>query len=200
MIIAKMRSAMGSLLAALVVGLSLGTVAVAQEAVLELDPAQTQIHFTVGSTLHTVHGTFKLKHGTVRFDSATGKMSGAVVIDVASGETGDEGRDRKMHNSVLQSQQYSEATFSPSQMTGKLDSSGTSEIEVRGVFNLHGADHDLTLVFHVERAGDRLAASTHFVIPYVEWGMKSPSTFLLKVKDKVDVEINAVGRLANGSG
>jgi len=59
----------------------------AQEAVVTLDPAATKIDFTLGATLHTVHGTFKLKSGEIRFDPATGKASGAVIVDATSGYT-----------------------------------------------------------------------------------------------------------------
>jgi hypothetical protein len=33
------------------------------------------------------------------------------------------------------------------------------------------------------------------VIPYVEWGLKNPSTLFLHVGDKVDIEIKTVGRI-----
>ena len=39
------------------------------EIALTLDPAQTKLHFSVDSTLHTVHGTFALKSGSLKFDS-----------------------------------------------------------------------------------------------------------------------------------
>ena len=48
---------------------------------LELDPAHTQISFTLDATFHTVHGTFQLKRGSVRFNSDGGVASGVVVID-----------------------------------------------------------------------------------------------------------------------
>ena len=66
---------------------------------------------------------------------------------------------------------------------------GPSQIDVHGVFKIHGADHELMLHFQVERAGDQYIASTHFTIPYVEWGMKDPSNFLLKVDKTVDLDI-----------
>jgi polyisoprenoid-binding protein YceI len=74
----------------------------AQEAVLELDPAQTHIEFTLAGALNTVHGTFKLKSGTIRFDPATGK-AGGLVVGVTSGNSGGGSRDHKMHKDVLAS-------------------------------------------------------------------------------------------------
>ncbi len=57
--------------------LSFAPASVAQETLVTLDPAGAQIEFTLGATLHTVHGSFKLKHGEIRFDPATGSASGA---------------------------------------------------------------------------------------------------------------------------
>jgi polyisoprenoid-binding protein YceI len=44
----------------------------AQDTVVHLDPTQTKVEFSVGSTLPTIHGSFKLKRGKVRFDPANG--------------------------------------------------------------------------------------------------------------------------------
>lgn len=48
----------------------------AQEATLNFDPAQTTVNFTLGDVLHTVHGSFRLKTGQVRFDPATNSIIG----------------------------------------------------------------------------------------------------------------------------
>jgi hypothetical protein len=53
----------------------------------------------------------------------------------------------------------------------------------------------MTLHFKVQSRGDELTASTGFTIPYVQWGIKNPSNFLLKVSDKVDINVEAAGRL-----
>ena len=42
----------------------------------ELQPQETRVAFTLGATLHTVHGTLRAKRGSVRFNPATGAASG----------------------------------------------------------------------------------------------------------------------------
>ncbi len=156
---------------------------------INLDPAKTDVQFTVHDVLHTVHGTFKLKKGSISFDPDSGQASGEIVVDVTSGASGSDARDSRMHKEILESRRYPEATFTPGRVDGKLAQQGSSQMDVHGVFKIHGVDHELTLHFQVERAGDQYTASTHFVIPYVQWGMKNPSNFLLKVDKTVDMDI-----------
>jgi len=158
----------------------------AADTVLQLDPARTQIAFTLSDPLHTVHGTFKLKRGNIRFDPETGKASGEIVIDVASGESGSGMRDRRMHKDVLESKKYPEAVFTPNRVDGHL---GQTEMTVYGMFRIHGAEHEMTMNFKVTAEGGGYAATAHFAIPYVQWGMKDPSNFLLKVSDKVEMDV-----------
>lgn len=169
------------------------------EIVLELDPAQTEIHFSLPDVLHTVHGTFQLKSGTVRFEPATGKASGAIVVDVASGESGSPARDRKMHNDILESQRYPEAIFIPERTEGRFASEGISELQVHGLFKMHGTEHEMTFQTRVDAQGDQLVVNLHSVIPYVQWGMKNPSTFILRVSDKVQLDIRATAHAHTGT-
>jgi polyisoprenoid-binding protein YceI len=175
--------------------LSLASQARAQEAVLELDPAQTQISFTLGDVLHTVHGTFKLKQGTINFDTATGKANGLVVVDATSGDSGSHARDRKMHKDVLQSDQYPEITFTPQQVQGQVPPAGDFKVQLLGAFTMHGAGHPLTLVVQAHLEGDQLTANLSFSIPYVSWGLKNPSTLFLRVNNTVEIAIQAVGHI-----
>src|ERR1700683_3195973 len=94
-------------------GLACALAMSAADTVLELTPSKTEIGFTVSDTLHTVHGTFKLKRGSIRFDPETGKASGEIVIDVPSGASGSGMRDKRMHKDILESQKYPEAVFVP---------------------------------------------------------------------------------------
>jgi polyisoprenoid-binding protein YceI len=170
----------------------------AQETALQIDPAQTEVGFTLADVLHTVHGTFTLKHGTIRFDPATGKAAGELVVDAASGASGSPARDRRMHQNILESAKYPEIVFRPDRVAGKVDPHGTSQVELHGIFAIHGQPHEVVIPVQVEANGDRYAATGHFTVPYVRWGMKNPSTLILRVSDKVEIDIKTVARpLAN---
>jgi polyisoprenoid-binding protein YceI len=156
---------------------------------LDLDPAKTGIHFTLHDPLHTVHGTFQLKRGSIQFDPDSGKTSGEIVVDAVSGESGSGARDRRMHKDILQSMRFPDASFVPDRVDGKLPAEGDAQMDVHGLLHLHGAGHELTLHFQVQRAGSEFIASTRFMIPYVEWGLKDPSSFLLKVQKAVEIDI-----------
>lgn len=166
----------------------------AQEQVFELDSSVTTVDMTLGDVLHTVHGTFKAKSGMIRFDSNSGAASGSFVVDATSGDTGNGTRDRKMHKEILESSAFPEIAFSPTKITGAVANGST--VQVEGIFRIHGADHPMALTVPIARNGDTLTAKFHFVVPYVAWGMKNPSTFLLRVGKEVDIDVTAVGRLS----
>ncbi len=163
------------------------------EIVLTLDPAQSKVHWIVDSTLHTVHGTFALKSGTVHFDPQTGKAGGEIVVYAPSGESGSNARDKRMHKEILETAKYPDVIFRPTQVEGKVGPSGASDVKLSGIFSIHGADHDVVAQVHAELAGDRWKGTGRFEVPYVQWGIKDPSNFLLKVKPVVDVELEMSG-------
>jgi polyisoprenoid-binding protein YceI len=169
----------------------------AQAYVVNLDPAQTKVEFTLDTTLHTVHGTFQLKSGQIHFDVATSKASGTIVVDARSADTDNKSRDKKMHQEILESPKYAEIVFTPAQVRGSFDPQKASQVDVSGVMRIHGQDHDLTMTLAVQPgAGSRLQCDTQFTIPYVKWGMKDASTFLLHANDTVELEIHATGQIA----
>ena len=189
------RFAFQILLAALLVGSLAASDTAGQDLAVQLDPEQTKIAFTLGDVLHTVHGTFRLKSGTIQFNPTTGAANGLVVVDVTSGDTGNNSRDRKMHKEILESTKYPDATFTPNKVSGQFNPQGASTMEVSGIFRLHGGDHPVTLTFPVQVNGNTMTMTTHMVIPYVKWGLKNPSTFILRVSDKLDLDIKATGHM-----
>ena len=172
----------------------------AQGSVVSLDPANTKITFTLGATLHTVHGTFLLKRGEVRFDPSTGAATGSIIVDATSAETGNASRDKNMHTNILESQKFPEIVFTPKQVKGSVASRGKSQVEVLETFRLHGQEHEMTLPVSVERGTNgRFDADVHFPVPYVQWGLKNPSTFVLHVSDTVQLEIHAAGQVSEAT-
>lgn len=170
----------------------------AQEKIVQLDPAQTKIEFSLTGNFHTVHGSFALKSGAIQFDPSSGKINGTVVVDAISGNSGNRGRDKKMHREILESAKFPEIVFMPRQIKGSVAADGASKVEVAGQIRLHGQDHEVTLPVDARSDGKDLQITTHIDIPYVQWGLKNPSNFLLRVSDKVALDIHATGRVKSG--
>jgi polyisoprenoid-binding protein YceI len=163
------------------------------QATLNFLPAQTKVDFTLGDVLHTVHGVFQLKSGQIHFDPATNAISGEIVVDATTGNSGSSARDHKMHKEVLDSARYPEVTFRPDRVEGKVAPTGTSSVQVHGMFGIHGAEHEVTVPAQVEFAADHWSLTVHFIVPYVEWGLKDPSNFLLHVEKNVAIDLHSSG-------
>ena len=166
---------------------------------IDFDPATTKVEFTLSDVLHTVHGAFRLKSGSMHFDPATGAAGGALVVDVASGDSGNKTRDRKMDKEILETEKYPEATFTPKQVIGHLAMEGSSQVQVQGTFRLHGADHEITLSVPAQVNGNQVQMQTTLQIPFVRWGMKDPSTFVLRVNKEVQMNISGTEKISSGA-
>jgi polyisoprenoid-binding protein YceI len=160
---------------------------------LNFVPGKTTVNFTLGDVLHTVHGSFDVKHGAVHFDPATNNVSGEILVDATSGRSGSDGRDKKMHKDVLESGRYPDIVFRPDRVEGQVPALGDSTVQVHGMFTIHGAEHEITIPVRVEMAPSHWTATSHFTVPYVKWGMKNPSTFVLRVDQSVGIDIQASG-------
>lgn len=164
-----------------------------REAVLEFVPARTNVEFALNASFHVVHGTFDMEHGAIQFDPSSRAISGEIVVNAASGHSGNDGRDRRMHREILESARYPEIAFRPDRVQGTVEASGASTVQVHGVFRIHGLEHELTIPVRVEMADDHWTLTSHFVVPYVKWGIKNPSNLLLHVSPSVEVDVQASG-------
>lgn len=176
--------------------LALAGSAFGEEMRLQLDPAATTVSFTLGDVLHTVHGTFKLKTGDLWFDPATGKAGGQVVVNALSGDSGSNARDSRMHKNILESSRFADIAFAPDRVEGSINPQGDSDLQLHGQFTIHGATHELTMAVKAHMEQQRFTGAIAFKVPYVQWGMKNPSTLFLRVNDTVDISIQAAGQLS----
>jgi len=162
---------------------------------LSLDPAHSEVNFILGSNVHTVHGTFNIQQGDLDFDPATGNTTGSIVVDALSGQSGNSARDHRMTNDELKAPTFKTIAFAPSHFTGTFNSTGDSTLTVHGLFTLLGTPHEIDVPMQVKVNGDQLHATGSFTMPYVQWGLKDPSTFVFRVNKEVQIDLSLTGTL-----
>lgn len=183
----------------LILALGSALSAAAQQQTFSINPSASSVAFGLVGTGHEVHGTFHVASGTIRFDRSAANISGSIVVSAASGDSGDKGRDKKMHSDVLDVDHFAAVTFEPKSYTGKLAASGDSTLQVSGVFTLHGTPHEITVPMQVHIAGANVTAKGSFQVPYVKWGLKDPSIFILKVAKEVHIDLDLVGTVSSAN-
>ena len=171
-------------------------VALAQHQTFTANPDASQVGFALAGTGHHVNGTFHVQSASVDFDRTAMNISGSVIVAAGSGNSDEPSRDKKMNTDVLDVAHFADVSFAPKSYQGSIATSGDSTIQVTGVFTLHGTPHDLTVPMQIHIDGTSLTAKTHFKVPYVQWGLKDPSIFVLKVAKEVDIDLTLVGSLS----
>ncbi len=161
-----------------------------------LDPHSTVIAFHLSGALHDTHGTFTLRQGSLQLDPVSGAASGSIIVDAASGASGNSARDARMTDEVLEAARYPDIRFQPSHVDVRQEADGSFQATIHGVLSLHGVDHDIKVDATGHLLDDEITAHCHFVVPYVEWGLTDPSVFLLSVAKQVDIEFATMGRVA----
>jgi polyisoprenoid-binding protein YceI len=167
--------------------------------VCSVDAAHSSLHWTLDTTLHLVHGTFAVKRGEVTIDTATGNATGEIVADATSGKTDNDSRDKKMHEEILETARFPEIVFRISQIDGLTRPPNKSQLKLHGTFTIHGTQHDMIVPADIEFAADHWTGTATFVVPYIAWGLKNPSNFLLKASPTVDVTLELSGSERPGS-
>jgi polyisoprenoid-binding protein YceI len=163
------------------------------ELVFSVDPARSSLHWTLDTTLHLVHGTFAVKRGEVVIDPATGNASGEIIVDASSGKTDNDSRDKKMHQEILETARFPEIAFRLSHVEGLATPLNKSPLKLNGTFTIHGTQHDMIVPADIEFAGGHWRGTATLVVPYIAWGIKNPSNFLLKASPTVDVTLELAG-------
>jgi polyisoprenoid-binding protein YceI len=183
----------------LVLPLLLVSSAMAQNQTFTVDPAASQVGFTVGGS-HVVKGTFHVQSGAIDFDPGAGKIDGFVVVATGSGNSGEASRDKRMSGQVLDAPHFAETTFVPHSYTGTIAGSGDSTIQVSGTFTLHGTGHEIIVPMQIHIEGGNCTAKGQFQVPYVDWGMKAPSMPFFHVDKIVGIDLTLVGTVARAKG
>lgn len=181
----------------LAIAVAIAPVALAQHQTFTVNPNASQVAFALGGSGHHVQGIFHVQSGSIIFDPRAQTISGSVTVDARSGNSGEPSRDKKMNSQVLEADRFAEVTFAPGSYQGSLATSGDSTIQVSGIFTLHGTPHNIAVPMQIHIDGANLTAKGHFTVPYVQWGLKDPSIFVLKVAKEVDIDLSLSGQLTH---
>lgn len=187
-------------LAIAALAVALAPAALAQRQTFAVSPDGSEVKVTLKTTHEVVNGTFHVQSGSIEFDPGTPNLSGSVVVLADSGKTGNDSRDRKMNKDVLEVEHYATISFEPKTYTGTIASSGDSTISVSGIFTLLGKPHQITIPILVHIEGATATAKAHFVVPYVQWGLKNPSFLIWKADNDVAIDLLLTGGLAAPAG
>ncbi|HLY39638.1 MAG TPA: YceI family protein [Terracidiphilus sp.] len=182
--------------AAFILATALAPVALAQHQTFVVNPDASEVKITLNTTHEVVNGTFHIQSGSIAFDRSIPNMSGSIVVEAASGKTGNGSRDKKMNKDVLKVEQFATVSFEPKTYTGAIAPSGDSNLQVTGVFTLLGSPHQITVPILVHFDGGGATARAHFVVPYVQWGLKNPSFLIWKAGNDVAIDLNLVGAIS----
>ena len=174
----------------------LAPAALAQHQTFVVNPDASEVKITLKTTHELVNGTFHVQSGSIEFDRTAPKMSGSVVVHAGSGKTGNDSRDKKMNKDILKVEQFATVSFEPKTYTGDLALSGDSTIQATGIFTLLGTPHEITIPIIVRVEGTAATAKAHFVVPYVQWGLKNPSFLIWKADNDVAIDLFLTGRLS----
>jgi polyisoprenoid-binding protein YceI len=174
----------------------LAPAALAQHQTFAVNPDASEVKMTLNTTHEVVNGTFHIQSGSIEFDRSTSKMSGLVVVLAGSGKTGNGSRDKKMDKDILLVEQYATVSFEPKSYAGVIAPSGDSAIQVTGIFTLLGTPHEITIPMLVHLENATATAKAHFVVPYIQWGVKDPSFLFWKADKDVAIDLFLTGRLS----
>jgi polyisoprenoid-binding protein YceI len=171
-------------------------VALAQRQTFVANADASEVKMTLKTTREVVNGTFHIQSGSLEFDLSAAKLSGSVVVLAGSGKTGNGSRDKKMNKDILEVEQHATVSFEPKSYAGAIAPSGDSTIQVTGIFTLLGTPHEITIPILVHLEGTTATAKAHFVVPYIQWGLKDPSFLFWKADKDVVIDLFLTGRLS----
>jgi polyisoprenoid-binding protein YceI len=183
-------------LAVFALAVTLVPAAFAQHQTLVVNPDSSEVKMTLKTTHELVNGTFHVQSGSIEFDRGAPRISGTVVVLAGSGKTGNGSRDKKMNKDILEVEKHTTVSFELKSYTGAIAPSGDSTIQVTGIFTLLGTPHEITVPVQVHLDGAGATARAHFVVPYVQWGLKNPSFLIWKADNDVAIDLNLVGTIS----
>jgi len=180
-------------IAALVALPALAAPEAAPERVYRVDPDHSTAGFTLDSTWHLVHGSGARLEGELRIsgqEARTLRLDGEVRAPASQLVTGNDRRDRKMHQETLAVEEHPYIRFHPSGIVGEqpegLQDDGREHgLVVAGRLEVRGAARPVEVPVTVRFTPGRVLVDGTIEIPFLEFGVPDPSFFLARVEKVV---------------
>jgi polyisoprenoid-binding protein YceI len=156
------------------------------------DNTSGNIKFELDSTLHVVPGDATSFTTELNVEE---KVTGKLVIQAESIQTGIGVRDQRMYDYCLDSKKYPTIVFDVRGITGDVD--GFKSKQGNGTVNLHGqlsirsTTRDLVIpaTYSWSDAGIALAGKT--TVLWTDFGVPDPSIMISKVQPKLELSFDA---------
>jgi polyisoprenoid-binding protein YceI len=152
-----------------------------------IERSSARVGFDLPATMHTVHGTTADVTGEITLVEASADgfvLSGRIDVRAGSLDTGNERRDRKMHDESLAVAAHPNLSFRPKKLSaGKRDPAGSARTlyDLTGTLEIRGASKSVVIPVAVETKAGRVHVEGRLDVTWSDFGVPDPSVFLLRV-------------------
>jgi polyisoprenoid-binding protein YceI len=158
-----------------------------------VDKSKSSMKIAVSSTLHDFTVTAPIKSGSLELPSFPSDLvtgaKGKVVVDAKSMKSGNKGRDKDMHEEVLETSKFPEVAI---EITSISQSKAANTYQIKANLTLHGVTKAVSfscyaLAVKAEGKVGFLTISGNTKIDMTQWGVKPPNIIVNKVAKEVEI-------------
>ena len=126
---------------------------------------------------------------------ASGRLSGAVEVDLRTLDTGIELRDTHLRDTYLEvdrSQNFARAVLSDIALDGADPRTFEGETAFRATLRLHGVERSVSGVAELARTPDGIGVVAHFPVGLTDHAIQAPRYLGVGVRDQLQAEVRFV--------
>jgi len=153
----------------------------------------SDLRWDLPATLHTVHGVAPLLSGTIGAEPAARgewRIQSRILVPAGAMTTGNQSRDKKMREKVLETDRFPEILFEARHVTADLSRFPKDEhftVEVTGDLTVHGKAIRVKLPVDVFVRPDHVLLQGSFPLAWKQFGLADPSFGLVTVREPLRV-------------
>lgn len=171
---------------------------------LTIEPAGSEVTFLMETTWHAVHGKATTIAGTI--ESSGTLFSDArvnVTVDATTLQTGNQRRDRTMHQEIMDTGQWPaiifRSTAPPLLIEKDAAAGGDVTFELEGDLTIRAETRSVLLSLTARPDGKDWVVTGEHTVSLRDYGIPDPSIFLNKVQDAVKVSFTIRARPAESA-